>query len=75
MTRDASDAEYAAVTAALRGWSPDGRMMTELAWALVRRENAELRKSHPRAYAWARAWLDAERAAGRLGPRPKTRRT
>jgi hypothetical protein len=42
-------------------WGPSGRDTTEAAWTIVRRENAELRKSHPQLYAWARAHLDQER--------------
>jgi hypothetical protein len=31
---------------------------TETAWTIVRRENMELRTSHPKVYRWARAYID-----------------
>ena len=51
------DRELDTVAAALRARGGE-REVEELAWLLVRRENRELRKSHPRAYQWARAYLD-----------------
>jgi hypothetical protein len=33
----------------------------EAAWTIVRKENSELRKSHPKVYAWARAYIDSVR--------------
>ena len=31
----------------------------EVAWAIVRRENMEIRESHPKVYRWARAYIDS----------------
>ena len=59
------DRELETVEAALRARTGDERLVEELAWALVRRENAELRKSHPRGYAWARGYLDARKRRAR----------
>ena len=42
-------------------WEPTGRDVDELAWTIVRRENRELRASHPKVYGWAKAHLDERR--------------
>jgi hypothetical protein len=31
----------------------------DAAWTIVRRENMELRESHPKVYNWARAYIDS----------------
>jgi len=53
------DRELDTVEAALRARTGDERLVEQLAWALVRKDNMELRRSHPRAYQWARGYLDA----------------
>ena len=44
---------------------PIVREAMDAAWTIVAKANAELRESHPRAYAWARAYIDAGSTKGK----------
>lgn len=44
-----------------RGKRKPSKAVVEVAWTLVRKENSEIRESHPKAYRWARACIDTSK--------------